>query len=115
MQSEAFRLRIRRTSRKPLSLLPAASCSKGRRSARRLPDQARKKLLFPCKDRLLQFGHARVAACEHLAELVDQRSRRRMDELALVTKPDNAPVALRNRDEVERLHPFDVFDRDPRY
>src|SRR5262245_25570028 len=37
---------------------------------------------FPRKHRLLKLGDAGVAPRQHLAELVDQRRRRRMDVLA---------------------------------
>src|SRR6266700_3833320 len=71
--------------------------------------------LLPGKHRLFQLGHAGIAACQHFAELVDQRRRGRVDELAGVTKPDHAPRAFGNGGEVERVGPFDIAKRDAVY
>src|ERR1700682_6429950 len=70
------------------------------------------KHLPPGKYRLFQFGNAGIATCEHFTELVDQRRRRRVDELAGVTKPDHAPRAFGNGGEVERISPLDIAKRD---
>ena len=83
-------------------------------SATRLPDNNAKPL-FPGKYRLFQLGNAGIAAPKHFAELIDQRCRRRVDELAGVTKPDHAPRAFGNGDEVERIRPFDIIKRDAMY
>src|SRR5579863_697418 len=65
--------------------------------------------LFPRKYRLLQLGHTGVAAGEHLAELVNQRRRRCVNELTGMTKPDDAPRTLGDRHEVERVPPLDFL------
>ncbi len=56
--------------------------------------------------------HPGGPATKHFAELVDQRRGRRVNELAAMTKPDDAAIALGNADEVEGLRPFNVAERD---
>src|SRR5260370_7292800 len=61
--------------------------------------------LLPCKYRLFQLGNAGIATPEHLAELVDQRCRRRVDELAGGTKPDHPPPPFSNADQLQSARP----------
>jgi hypothetical protein len=69
--------------------------------------------LFPGKDGLFEISHAGIAAGEHFAELIDQRRRRRVNELPGVTKSDDASRALGDCDEVERFRPLDIVKPNP--
>lgn len=70
---------------------------------------------FPGEYWLLEVGNAGVAAGEQLAELVDQRRRRRVNELAGMAVSDDAALALRDRHEIERFRPRDLGQRDAMY
>ena len=62
--------------------------------------------------RLFQLGNARVPAGQNLAELIDHRGRRRVDQAFFVVKTDHPPRALGDRREVEGFSVLDQIEAD---
>src|ERR1043166_3070013 len=70
--------------------------------------------LPPGPHRLLEMVHARGAAVQHdLAELVEHRGGRRVDQRAQQRHLDHRPLALRDRDQDRHLGPVQVVERHP--
>ena len=71
------------------------------------------KRLGELRQALFELGDAGDAAGQHFAKLIDQRRGRRVNEISVELEADQAPLALGDADEIERVGVLDPRTRGP--